>query len=392
MRPLLALCMIVKDEAHNIVTTLLSVRDAVEQWAVLDTGSTDKTPEVVYAFMKSAGLPGRLVEEPFVDFATSRNRVLDIAAEHPSAFTIMLSGDETLVEEKPGTLREFLENQRAANGTKPPSGAFCIEMRSGTQRWLYPRVLRVGAGWRYKGEVHEVPLGPNGEASGPVIPGVYIQHTASDPVRRAKRVREHDLPRLEKMANDESKTLAQRAQAIFHLGATHAQVAADLPIETGGARLTHQMIAMSLFFRYAELAEDPKNPAHDPDKAHYALALYFNLAEKLGMFSSEELVRRLEHFAVRAPRVPEMHYLLASHAAQVDARRGLLFAEQAAKVAERIKREPTHVPTDERIEWMALRIAAACAYQLGNKKRARQHAERVVAVGGPRDAVEEFLR
>lgn len=56
MTSLLSLVMIVKDEARGIRETLLSDRRQVDRWTILDTGSTDETPDVDREVM--AGLPG----------------------------------------------------------------------------------------------------------------------------------------------------------------------------------------------------------------------------------------------------------------------------------------------------------------------------------------------
>ena len=76
MRPLLGLAMIVKDEAPRVRATLDSARPHVDSWAVLDTGSTDGTQAIVREAM--SGIPGVLREGAFVDFASARNRALDL--------------------------------------------------------------------------------------------------------------------------------------------------------------------------------------------------------------------------------------------------------------------------------------------------------------------------
>src|SRR6185436_6221997 len=73
-RPLLGLVMIVKDEATRINAVLASYRPYIDAWTILDTGSTDGTQDLVKRALE--GIPGRLFEEPFVDFAASRNRAL----------------------------------------------------------------------------------------------------------------------------------------------------------------------------------------------------------------------------------------------------------------------------------------------------------------------------
>src|SRR3990167_5630563 len=107
VRPLLCLTAIVKDEAHCIARTLESVRGVIDCFAILDTGSTDGTQAIVRNAPR--GLPGALCEEPFVDFATSRNRALELAGTDP-VFTLMVSADEVVVS--PEALRVFLESRR----------------------------------------------------------------------------------------------------------------------------------------------------------------------------------------------------------------------------------------------------------------------------------------
>src|SRR6185369_12483437 len=158
VQPLLSLGMMVKDEAANLRKTLDSCAPFIDRFTILDTGSTDGTQDVVREWQGSCGLPGLLIEEPFVDFATSRNRVLELEASAmniPNAwspsnassavFLLMLSGDETLVDG--GALRSYLAQRADAS-----HGGYCVLMHSG--RGLFPstRVLRIDAGWRYVGD------------------------------------------------------------------------------------------------------------------------------------------------------------------------------------------------------------------------------------------------
>lgn len=380
---LLSLVMIVKNEAACIAKTLDSVRAYVDEWIVLDTGSTDGTQEIVRSTMAST--PGALHEEPFVDFATSRNRALELANARSPVFTLMLSADEVL--ERGDHLRAFLEaHQEAADG------AYCLEMRSGPSRWFYPRVLRTGAGWRYVGRVHEVPVSPKNETMGPVVPGAQITHTASDPDRRFRRICDLDIPLLRADAHDSSKSLDERAASIFFLAQSIETVADKMPNEPGGERLSLQMEAMGLYFRYAQIVEDPKHHNHDPVKAHFAYFRYLNIAESVGFYAHDELIKRLSILAEAEPQLPEVRYMIAVHAAQLDARQGLYYAEQAAKTAYDAKKgEPLHVPTDTRVEWLSLRLAAACAQQLGRKDYARSLADRALSAGATREAVAEAL-
>lgn len=393
MRPLLTFVAIFKDEAATVRKTLASVKPWIDRWYVLDTGSSDGTLDIVVKEMSPT--PGWTKVEPFVDYATTRNRAIELATdrytdEDISLFTLMLSADEVL--EGGAALREFLEAHRHA-----PDGAYCIQMQTGPRTWPYTRVLRTSAGWKYVGERHERPVGPNGEVSGPIVPSVRIIHTESDPIRKIRRIRDQDLPRLTEAVNDDSKSLDERAHDIFFLAETHAILGAECqkgedgkPV-TGGPWLSHMMASMGFYFRYAQIAENAARTSHDHDKAMYSYFLYYHIADKAGFYTSEELVSRLSVLVQAAPKLAEARFMLAQHAAMIDIRQGLMLAVEAADVAREAAQNPTHEATDTRLEWLSLRIAAQCAKQLEKHSQARDLARRAVSSGGPKEAFAEIL-
>lgn len=85
--------MIVKNEALSIQQTVESVKGIVDRYCILDTGSTDNTVSLIESSFGST--PGHVYVEEFVDFATTRNRVLELAGTD-CKYTLMLSGDEYL--------------------------------------------------------------------------------------------------------------------------------------------------------------------------------------------------------------------------------------------------------------------------------------------------------
>lgn len=434
-RPLLCLVSMLKDEAPNVKALLESARPHVDAWCVVDTGSTDGTLNVVRETVTSDWtVPGSLfVIDPVMhrlkrrdrsvfDFGTNRNTALDCARmlgraadafttigqlppPDPAVFTLFLSGHETLHVEG-DALRLFLEAHRDA-----PEGAYCVQMRSGTRGWPYTRVLRVDGGWRYDGVIHECPIGPNGENKGPIIPGVVIVHAPTDAERKMRRIVEHDLPTLEDTVEDESLTLEQRAGSMIFLAETHALIARDIKergqgtIPPGGPWLTHQMAAMSLYLRYAEIGEQPNRPGYDPHKVQYALALFYSLAGEMPwLYTHAEMAARLARLVQAAPKLPEAHFLLAKHAAQIDPKRGpklgLFHALEAARVAREARKSPTYEVTETSIEWRSLLLASACADRLHQDApsaeerlrkgtQAKKLLEAAIAAGAPQERIEE---
>ena len=103
-RPLLSLCLIVRDEAERIGRCLDAALPIADEIVVVDTGSTDGTAAIAEA--KGA----RVV--PFVwidDFAAARNAALDAAR---GDWILMLDADEVLERPRPARLRTLLAEAR----------------------------------------------------------------------------------------------------------------------------------------------------------------------------------------------------------------------------------------------------------------------------------------
>lgn len=91
--PTACLAMIIKNEGPILPRLFDSVRGFVSEYCIVDTGSTDDTMDVV----RSMDMPGLLVEEPFVDFATTRNFLLDTCRERMTCdYLVLLDADMVL--------------------------------------------------------------------------------------------------------------------------------------------------------------------------------------------------------------------------------------------------------------------------------------------------------
>ena len=397
--PLLSVLAIVKDESRSIAALLDSCADAADRFCVMDTGSTDQTLEILRTWQSSgrcSDLPSRLLAEhpsmvvvedfePYtpllpdrrlIDFAKTRNRLLDIASDD-QIFTLFLSGDETLHGGE--NLRAFLEAHRDA-----PEGGYSIEMRLGSGRWYYTRVLRDAAGWRYVFPRHELPVDRDGNTRGPIVPGCWIEHSGTDPERRLARMRDGDLPILSHIADSESVLPDWSRRAVVYLAQTEEAIAEAYPREAGGPWETHEFAALGYYKRRVSMGGDA-------DEINYAAWHYLNVAGVLGLFTDQEMLDRLEPLAQADARRPEIWYMIARHAANLDVRRGLLLALRAADVAKEAKAAPLHLPTDSRVEWLALLIACGCAKELGRERSyVDSLADRGLAAGAPEDAFKEL--
>lgn len=155
----ISLCMIVRDEVEALPACLDSVRAAVDEIVVVDTGSTDGTQALT-----------RVVEFPWCDdFAAARNRSLELAS---GDWVLVLDADERLLDAAGARAR--LEAFAASN----PDAAGQLAVRNlaaEESRALLTRFFPRRPEWRYAGRIHERVLCAGREpARAPT--GVTLEH------------------------------------------------------------------------------------------------------------------------------------------------------------------------------------------------------------------------
>jgi len=148
----IALLMMVKNEKKRLHVTLESVIGHVDSLIIYDTGSTDNTREIVREFSEKHKIPLNLIEGEFVDFATSRNVLLEEADRMSGVdFLLLMDTNDELRGGK--DLRKFCEQQMKTNET-----AYLVnqEWFFGENNFYYNiRLLKPNRTWRYQGVVHE---------------------------------------------------------------------------------------------------------------------------------------------------------------------------------------------------------------------------------------------
>ncbi|MDR2593661.1 MAG: glycosyltransferase [Fibromonadaceae bacterium] len=140
-RPLLSLCMIVKNEEKNIGECLKSAKDLADEIIVTDTGSIDKTIEIAKSY-------GARIEhfEWTKDFSAARNYCISKAT---SRWIIWIDADDRLPER---TVKEF----RKMLSKETPNKAFYFEVRDnrGT-KFLQIRAFPNKEQIKFEGRIHE---------------------------------------------------------------------------------------------------------------------------------------------------------------------------------------------------------------------------------------------
>jgi len=144
--PLLTIVLMVKNEAPVIRETLQPFIDAgIDSYFIFDTGSTDDTITITEAFFKQHNISNAIIiQEPFVDFATSRNRALDLADELFEDGCFILMPDAEWYTKNVEHLIQFCEEQKDA-----PCPAYLVRIIGTNIDFYIPRLLRIKSKLRF---------------------------------------------------------------------------------------------------------------------------------------------------------------------------------------------------------------------------------------------------
>ncbi len=138
----LSACMIVRNEEEFLPGCLDSIRDAVDEIVVVDTGSTDRTVEIAESF------GAKVYRHAWNDnFTEARNCTLSYAT---CDWILQIDADEVLEQEDMPLLREAIKSD-LYNGVLI---AIYNHMPNGLSKFYYKRLFRRGVA-RYEGIVHE---------------------------------------------------------------------------------------------------------------------------------------------------------------------------------------------------------------------------------------------
>jgi len=152
-KPSVVVVIMIKNEEPVIEATLQPFVDAgIQEYLVFDTGSTDKTIEVTQKFFERNNIKHAIIkQEPFIDFATSRNRALILTEENfPNAeFMIMLDAEWYM-----HGVDKLIDFCDAHKNDQCPSYLVRLIMNE-TLDFYAPRLIKMSSKSRFYGVVHE---------------------------------------------------------------------------------------------------------------------------------------------------------------------------------------------------------------------------------------------
>jgi len=193
---------ICKDSESTIAATIESISKCTDFLNITDTGSQDKTKEIIKETCNKLQFPFKLTDFQWIDdFAAARN--FNFQQIPPEAdWLVWVDSDDIIEEDKPNYLRDL------AKGAPPQIGAFWIpyhyafdEFGNVTTMFIRERLLRACFGWKWQCRVHETVVS-NSPCQMVKDAGVRIKHTS----RHGDRA-ERNFKLLERMLIEEPEHL-----------------------------------------------------------------------------------------------------------------------------------------------------------------------------------------
>ena len=147
--PTLCLNMIVKNEGKIITRLFDSVSKLLDCYCICDTGSTDDTCEIITKYFEEKGIPGKIIVEPFVNFAHNRNVALT-GCYQMSDYILLLDADM------------ILQNFNFDKNALICGDSFCILQGNDDFFYYNTRIVKNNGLYSYIGVTHEYINTPSG--------------------------------------------------------------------------------------------------------------------------------------------------------------------------------------------------------------------------------------
>ncbi|HYP86984.1 MAG TPA: glycosyltransferase, partial [Polyangiaceae bacterium] len=208
----ICLCMIVKNETQVLPRLFRSLKDYIDYYVIVDTGSTDDTISLIAREMGGYGIPGEVHERPWVNFGVNRQQALELAVAAGKAdWLLFIDADEELGVSDP----KFYEKLE-------PGVSYDIEKHHNGTRYFVPHLVNIKSSrFRWEGPVHNYLVTLEGPKRNQPRRDVWIIYHSGQGAKSHGMTQEQKYLRDAKLLEDDLKEHPDNARSQFYLAQSY---------------------------------------------------------------------------------------------------------------------------------------------------------------------------
>ena len=208
----ICLSMIVKDEVAVLPRLFRSVKDYIDYYVIVDTGSTDDTIALIRREMHGYGIDGEVHERAWVNFGVNRQQALELAVEAGKAdWLLIIDADEELGVSDP----KFYEKLE-------PGVTYDIEKHHSGTRYAVPHLINVrDTRWKWEAPVHNYLVNIGGSTRRELRKDVWIIYHPGEGAKSHGLTQEQKYLRDAKLLEEDLKQHPDNARSQFYLGRSY---------------------------------------------------------------------------------------------------------------------------------------------------------------------------
>ena len=214
MKPRTNIClnMIVKNEVKVLPRLFRSLKDYLDYYVIVDTGSTDETIELIKREMDGYGIEGEVHERPWVNFGVNRQQAYELAVKAGKAdWLLFIDADEELGVSDP----KFYEKME-------PGVSYDIEKHHSGVRYAPPQLVNVKeAQWEWRATVHNYLAHVGGSNKRVLRKDVWIIYHPGEGAKSHGVTMEQKYLQDAKLLEEDLKQHPDNARSQFYLGQSY---------------------------------------------------------------------------------------------------------------------------------------------------------------------------
>jgi hypothetical protein len=213
-RPRTNIClnMIVKNEVKVLPRLFGSLKDFIDAYVIVDTGSTDETIELIKSEMDGYGIEGEVHQRAWVNFGVNRQQALELAVQAAKAeWLLFIDADEELGVSDP----KFYEKLE-------PGKSYDLEKHHTGLRYAVPHLVNIKSQrFRWEGPVHNYLVTLEGPKQREVRKDVWIVYHPGQGAKSHGMTQEQKYLRDAQLLEEDLQKNPENARSQFYLGQSY---------------------------------------------------------------------------------------------------------------------------------------------------------------------------